>query len=509
MALTPRITKAAQSRQARAERAENARQSKALAHRTKDSFQNFVLGQGQGTDNALSASTYGFNPITRNRILLEWMYRGSWVPAHGIDAVADDMVRKGVDWTGLPPDAPAVLDAVFQRHGVWTSKADAKRWARLYGGALEIIMIDAEDMSQPLRLDTVRAKSFRGTIAMDRWMVDPSLNTLVADLGADVGLPMYYRVQSDAPVLRGQVIHYSRVVRHEGIKLPYWQRVAENLWGESVLERVYDRLIAFDSATQGTAQLVYKSFLRTYKVDGLRKMLGEGGDGLELLLRFTDQMRRTQSIEGVTLIDAKDEMVVNQSSVQSGVTDALVQLGQQVCGGFEVPAVRFFGQSPAGMNATGESDFRNYYDGINHKQEVELRPGVDVVARVACASEGIQIDPEGFGFTFRSLWEMDEKDKAQVSSQDTQSIMTVNDSGLLDEATILRELRDRGAKVGRWQSITDEIIEQVEVNGPPRPNIAAAPELGAEGGEAGDTEERGRGDDDPGMGAKEGNNEDE
>jgi hypothetical protein len=47
--------------------------------RRPDSFQNFSARIGLGTENLQSPATYGFNPITRNRQLLEWMYGGSWI----------------------------------------------------------------------------------------------------------------------------------------------------------------------------------------------------------------------------------------------------------------------------------------------------------------------------------------------------------------------------------------------------------------------------------------------
>ena len=46
---------------------------------TLDSFINFQHKLGVGADNALSTASYGFNPITRNRNLLEWIHRGSWL----------------------------------------------------------------------------------------------------------------------------------------------------------------------------------------------------------------------------------------------------------------------------------------------------------------------------------------------------------------------------------------------------------------------------------------------
>jgi len=67
---------------------------------TQDSFQNFEMNLGIGSNNPMSSSTYGFNPITRNRTLLEWIYRGSWLGGVACDIKADDMTRGGVDILG-------------------------------------------------------------------------------------------------------------------------------------------------------------------------------------------------------------------------------------------------------------------------------------------------------------------------------------------------------------------------------------------------------------------------
>src|SRR6516165_2906161 len=70
-----------------------------------DSFANFAQNIGIGSDNPMTTSTYGFNPITRVRILLEWIYRGSWIGGLVIDSVADDMTREGIELgSTLEPD---------------------------------------------------------------------------------------------------------------------------------------------------------------------------------------------------------------------------------------------------------------------------------------------------------------------------------------------------------------------------------------------------------------------
>ncbi|WP_457825249.1 anti-CBASS protein Acb1 family protein, partial [Staphylococcus aureus] len=85
-------------------------------------------------------------------------------------------------------------------------------------------------------------------------------------------------------------------------------RIAENGWGLSVLEPLWDRLIAFDSASVGAGQLVYKAHLRTYSVDGLRNIIAAGGDALKGLMSQIEFTRLSQSNEGMTVIDAADKL---------------------------------------------------------------------------------------------------------------------------------------------------------------------------------------------------------
>ena len=39
-----------------------------------DSFVNFAQKMGVGADNPMTGGTYGFNPISRNRLMLEWIH---------------------------------------------------------------------------------------------------------------------------------------------------------------------------------------------------------------------------------------------------------------------------------------------------------------------------------------------------------------------------------------------------------------------------------------------------
>lgn len=442
-----------------------------LGAATADSFVNFAQKMGMGSENALSSGTYGYNPITRNRILLEWIHRGSWLGGVAVDLVADDMTRAGIEFKSeMAPDATGRMDRVAQTMGIWERTNETIKWGRLYGGSLGVLLVDGQDPSTPLRLETVGRGQFKGLLSLDRWMVEPSLEDLVTDYGPHLGLPKFYRVNSAAPALKGQAIHHTRCAyRLDGVQLPYQQRLTENLWGTSVLERLYDRMIAFDSASTGAAQLVFKSYLRTLSIEGLREIVAAGGAPMTGLMQYTEVMRRYQGLEGITLLDATDKLEIQGHSAFSGLSDALNQFGQQLSGALQIPLVRLFGQSPAGLNSSGESDLRTFYDHIRQQQRRHLMEGTTTTYKLIARSEGIALAPD-FGLDFKSLWDLDDTQKAEVATKVGATVGKAVEDGLIGRQTALRELRQSSRTTGIFTNITQETIEAAddEVQ-PPQP----------------------------------------
>lgn len=449
---------------------------KTIAAKVADSFQNLLARVGLGAGSQNDASQYGFSPVSRNRIQLEFAYRSSWIAGKAVDAFADDMTREGVSvQCDIEPDKLEQLEKAAGKLKLWDAINDTVKWSRLYGGAIAVLLIDGQNPSTPLRKDTIQKDQFKGLLVLDRWMIQPSLEDLVTDYGADLGMPKYYTVLADAKALVNQRIHHSRVLRLDGVELPYWQRIAENGWGQSVLERLWDRLVAFDSTTDGAAQLVYKAHLRTYKVKGLRQLIGAGGKAFEGLIAQIDAIRRFQSNEGLTLMDAEDDFQTHQYSF-TGLNDVLLQFGQQLSGAMDIPLVRLFGQSPAGLNSTGEGDLRNYYDSIKQQQERKLRSAVEKIYDVLMRSEfGIE-PPENITITFNPLWQVSDAEKATIAGSVTDAVTKASDSGLIDRHTALKELRQSSNVTGIFSNITDEDIAEAENEPPPDFN-----EVGNEG----------------------------
>src|SRR5215467_14904043 len=142
---------------------------------TIDSYQNFMTRTGQGTDNLNSYGSYGYYPITRLRIILDFAYRSSWICRTGVEAVAEDMTREGFTLgSDMDPDERSEIESAFnEEFAIWDKLAETITWARLYGGAGAFIMIDGQDPKTPLRVETIDKGSFCGLLPLDRWLVDP------------------------------------------------------------------------------------------------------------------------------------------------------------------------------------------------------------------------------------------------------------------------------------------------------------------------------------------------
>jgi phage-related protein (TIGR01555 family) len=438
---------------------------------TRDSFQNTAANLGYGTNNLTSASTYGFNPISRTHTKLEWMYRGSWLVRKIVDCPANDMTRAGIDFGGtVDPKRVETLTKDWKQMGIWNKYNLGLKWGRLYGGAVSVLMINGQDLSTPLRPEAIGRGDFKGLLVLDRWMLTASVDEFVTDFGPEFGMPKYYTTIAGGSI-PSMKIHHSRVLRHEGDDVPYWQRIAENGWTVSVVEQCFDRMIAFDSASTGAAQLVYKAHLRTYKVPGLRDMIGAGGPLYQAFLDNMTLIRQAQTNEGLTIIDGDDSIEYHTNSAFSGLSDALIQFGQQLSGASGIPLVILFGQSPSGMNSTGESDIRNYYDRISSDQHAHMEMQIYKIAVVSYWSRYGEAPPAEFGFTFNPLWQQTESERANDASTIANAVTAVFDSGIIDQATAMEELKQSSHTTGIFSNITDEDIAEARANPPPPPDF--------------------------------------
>ena len=71
---------------------------------------------------------------------------------------------------------------------------------------------------------------------------------------------------------------------------------------------------------------------------------------------------------GIYVMDKEDDFDTKEYTF-SGLNDIYESFMLDVAGACEMPVTKLFGRNPAGFNATGESDLKQYYDTVEEKQD--------------------------------------------------------------------------------------------------------------------------------------------
>lgn len=421
----------------------------------QDAFSNPLYRLGWGSQSPLEATEYPLTRMTDNYALLNSLYRDNWVVQNVVGLMVDDMLREWYDIKGITPEMRDALERVERKTRLRERLAEGLRWGRLYGGAAGLIMIDGqEDLSQPLDLDMVYPGAFQGLYILDRWQgVVPNMR-LVFEGGEPV--PDTYSI-TDALGHTVVSVHHSRVVRFTGRDLPYLERVAEMYWGESEIEALYKDVVAHDNVSANMAALTFQANINTMEVRGLEQLFSLGSSQAQQ--RFWQTMQAQSVLRsnfGMQLVEQGSKLTNTQYSF-AGLRDVYESMCLNLCGASHYPMTRLFGRSPGGLNATGESDLRNYYDYVDSQRESKLRPALQKLLPVLCMSAWGFV-PDELDIVFPPLWTPTAKELADIAKVRAEAIVTGYQAGLLQVDTAQKELKKLSDETGMFGSITDEEI---------------------------------------------------
>lgn len=291
---------------------------------------------------------------------------------------------------------------------------------------------------------------FQGLLVLDRTQgVEPSLE-LEEDLDdPDFGLPKYYTVDLED---RGPVrMHHSRILRFTGRDLPGQETRRENYWGASELEHIHEELGKRSAASANIAQLIFQANITTLKMSDFGDVLAMGTEEQKAQIRsalFEENRFRTSF--GLQVLSSGDTLENHPYSF-GGLAEIYEQFMLDMAGAAEIPAVKLFGRSPAGMNATGEADLKNYYELISRLQERHLRPALEKLLPVLALSAWGYL-PEDLDFVFNPIAAESPAETAELAEKLSAPVIEAFKAGLLTREEALAELRARGSPYGVWQN---------------------------------------------------------
>lgn len=324
----------------------------------------------------------------------------------------------------------------------------------------------ASDLTKPLDLDEVAARSkfLRGrksTVAQSGfdWMTPLEPREIYPMYGyADPRQPKYgqpeiYRMTSRAvlPPFGGQYaetvfdVHESRLLVFPGIRVSRYQAQApQGGWGDSILVRMWRVLRDFNLAW-GSAGVLVSEFARgTYKWKDLVESITteQGQAGAMARLQF---MEWAASTINATVIDAEDDYK-REAIPLTGLADLLNQFATRLAACADQPLTVLFGTSPAGLNATGESDIRLFYDRIDGLRHDKLLPQLERVIQLAFLTTGDGKIPDKWSVRFRPLWQQTAEERSQAMLTQAQADHIWWQDGVLSS----EEIADSHWGAGEW-----------------------------------------------------------
>lgn len=422
-----------------------------------DAFSNPLFRLGYGSQSPLEATEYPLTRMTDNYALLNSLYRDNWVVQNVVGIIPDDMTKKWFTLAGaIGPEHLEELERVQRVTRLRDRVNEGLRWGRLYGGAAGLIIIRGQEdmLDQPLELESIYPGTFQGLYILDRWQgVVPGMG-LVFEGGEPV--PAYYSI-TDARGNTVARVHHSRLVRFTGRELPFLERVAELYWGESEVEALYSDVVKHDNVAANMAALTFRANVDTMEVQNLDQLFSVSSG--EQQRRFWNTMQAQSVVKsnfGMQLVNRGDQ-IKNTQYTFTGLQEVYDSMCLDLSGASRIPVTKLFGRSPAGMNATGESDMRNYYDYVDTLREAKLRPILEKLLPVLAMSAW-GVVPDGLDISFPSLWMPTAKEVAEIAKVKSEAIVTSYQAGLMNVDTAQKELKKLEDETGLFGSITAEEI---------------------------------------------------
>lgn len=414
---------------------------------TTDTLVNLISGLGGLRDKSTGAA-YALNLLDKMQI--DAAYRGDWIARKIVDVPAFDETREWRDWQAAKPQIE-MLEQEEARLGVQSKVAKARKLARLYGGAALYIGADQGEPSQPLDVNRIGKGAFRYLHVLTRHEM------IAGEIEQDPLSPLYGEPKKYSLAGATQMvdIHPSRVVRFVGADLPD-RALNYDGWGDSVLQAVNDAVMHAGSAAAAIAALLQEAKVDVIKVPSFMESLGAQEYRARIIERYS-LANMGKSITNSLMIDAEEEWDHKQISFAQ-LPEVLNTYLQIASGAADIPATRLLGQTPGGLQSTGQSDIRNYYDRISAGQNLELRPALsrldEVLIRSALGSR-----PDDVHYTWAPLWQMTEVEKAEVAHKKAQATKVYADAGLMPDAALGKAVQNQLIEDGTYPGL-DAALEE-------------------------------------------------
>ncbi len=407
-----------------------------------------------------------------------------------IDRPAEEALKHGIEYNISDQTLADFLDDALDRLD-WEEKATtAIRWARLFGGAVIVMLLDdGRGLEEPVNWQDIR--SVEELRVYERAIVQPDPNCYLT------GKAEYFDISSTyGGFFR---VHRSRCLVFKNGSLPEYAAPQQYFyWGLPEYVRIRRDLSIALHTHQSAANMIDKSVQPVYKQRGLQSTLA-GPDGDDKTLKRLLVLDASRGMMNSVAIDMDGEDYSFQTFQLSGASEILESTYSLLSAVTCIPQTILFGRSPSGENATGESDLENYYNFVEGIQKRMLKKNIRTLLKAVVQAgvyDGSIAESQTIKPTFKPLWSLSEAEQATVELSKAQRAQaTAQTAQLYIDMQVLQpdEVRQALARDGTLniedildhqpQDVQDDgwaqLLEGLEPNDNPIPDAAGQlPEQG-------------------------------
>ena len=433
-------------------------------------YQNVLTRYNTKNDSSTAYTYSAEGPVSDLELTEQYMENGLFATI--IDEPAEEAVKHGYDFSLNDTDVEEFISDELDRLDWEDKAATAIKWARLYGGAVIVMLVDDGcDIDEPLDWDCVEAvEELR---VYERAIVEPDQTSLysynpekVRRRGSKFQEPEFYWINSQYGRFR---VHESRCLIFRNGKLPETGFYSVyQFFGIPEHLRIQHALRETVLSHSFSVRMLERCVQAVHKMKNLSNMLLTP-DGEDKVLKRMELIDLARSILSSIVIDSEGEEYDFKSMPLAGVKDIIDSTCNMLSAVTHIPQTILFGRSPAGENSTGESDMENYYNYVGKIQKMMLKKNLRVLLDLVfeCGRKNGDIkEVPAYKVGFVPLWSLSEAEQANVDAIKATTEQTKAataqiyvDMGALD----VSEVRD-GLKGSEEFTVNDLINEEDDLD---------------------------------------------
>ena len=413
---------------------------------------------------------YSGNPNDTTNYVERWrqlirIYETSWEARKIVRIPVEDALRKQWQIENIPEPAIKILNKALERLNFINTLSRSLMLERLLGGCLSFLGLEAnEDKPEKIYHPHEGAKlRFINAVPVSRisraeWCTDP--------------LSVHY-MRPEKFMVNGKNVHVSRCLVWDGeplfdpndFALTYY-RANISGFGPSKLIPIWDDIVKAVGTRQAAYQLIQTNNAIIAAVQDLQDLSGTN-PGKANLSKIRE-IAQNLSVYRATIIDGEKVNISQQGASFGSVPELLLVFIQVLSAASDIPATRFLGQAPGGLNATGESDLENYYNTIDSYQKRRIEPAVRRVCDIIGYNKipGWEKLRDKIEITFPPLWNLSELEEADLHAKHIDNALKLYEQGLISDEKLLQEINAKKALTIDLDETDISVAEESEIADP-------------------------------------------